>query len=269
MVEKGKSAFVGPELYRKSLGVIGLGAIGTLVANVALSLGMDVYGYDPYLSVDSALRLDRHIHVVKDLSELFKKSDYITIHIHLTDATRGMIDAKAIAAMKRGVRFLNLARGEIVDDDAMIAALETGKVACYVTDFPNNKIVKARHVVAFPHLGASTPESEQNCAVMAADELMDYLERGNIRHSVNLPDVSQEPSGVMRLCIIHRNIPAMLANITALLSRDGVNVENLSNKSKGDYAYTIVDLGSDVEPAVLADVKALSGVIRVRTLRWA
>ena len=269
VVEKGKSAFVGPELYRKSLGVIGLGAIGTLVANAALSLGMDVYGYDPYLSVDSALRLDRHIHVVKDLSELFKKSDYITIHIHLTDATRGMIDAKAIAAMKRGVRFLNLARGEIVDDDAMIAALETGKVACYVTDFPNNKIVKARHVVAFPHLGASTPESEQNCAVMAADELMDYLERGNIRHSVNLPDVSQEPSGVMRLCIIHRNIPAMLANITALLSRDGVNVENLSNKSKGDYAYTIVDLGSDVEPAVLADVKALSGVIRVRTLRWA
>ena len=268
VVEKGKAAFVGPEIYQKTLGVIGLGAIGTMVANVALSLGMDVYGYDPYLSVDAALRLDRHVHVVKDVNELYKKSDYMTVHIHLTDATRGMIDAKAIAAMKRGARFINLARGEIVDDDAMMAALETGKVACYVTDFPNNKIVKARHVVAFPHLGASTPESEQNCAVMAAKELIDYLEYGNIRNSVNLPAVSMERSGVMRLCLIHRNIPAMLANITALLSKDGANVENLSNKSKGDYAYTIVDLGSQVDDSVVDDVKALTGVIRVRTLCW-
>ena len=268
VVEKGKAAFVGPEIYRKTLGIIGLGAIGTLVANVALDLGMDVYGYDPFLSVDAALRLDRHVHVVKDINELYKKSDYITVHIHLTDATRGMIDAKAIAAMKRGARFINLARGEIVDDDAMMAALETGKVACYVTDFPNNKIVKARHVIAFPHLGASTPESEQNCAVMAADELIDYLENGNIRNSVNLPSVSQERSGVMRLCLIHRNIPAMLANITSLLSKDGANVENLSNKSLGNYAYTIVDLGSFVEDSVIRDVENLSGVIRTRVLRW-
>ena len=268
VVEKGKAAFVGPEIYRKTLGIIGLGAIGALVANVALDLGMDVYGYDPFLSVDAALRLDRHVHVVKDINELYKKSDYITVHIHLTDATRGMIDAKAIAAMKRGARFINLARGEIVDDDAMMAALETGKVACYVTDFPNNKIVKARHVIAFPHLGASTPESEQNCAVMAADELIDYLENGNIRNSVNLPSVSQERSGVMRLCLIHRNIPAMLANITSLLSKDGANVENLSNKSLGNYAYTIVDLGSFVEDSVIRDVENLSGVIRTRVLRW-
>ena len=268
VVEKGKAAFVGPEIYRKTLGIIGLGAIGALVANVALDLGMDVYGYDPFLSVDAALRLDRHVHVVKDINELYKKSDYITVHIHLTDATRGMIDAKAIAAMKRGARFINLARGEIVDDDAMMAALETGKVACYVTDFPNNRIVKARHVVAFPHLGASTPESEQNCAVMAADELIDYLENGNIRNSVNLPSVSQERSGVMRLCLIHRNIPAMLANITSLLSKDGANVENLSNKSLGNYAYTIVDLGSVVEDSVIHDVENLSGVIRTRVLRW-
>ena len=268
VVEKGKAAFAGPEIYRKTLGIIGLGAIGALVANVALDLGMDVYGYDPFLSVDAALRLDRHVHVVKDINELYKKSDYITVHIHLTDATRGMIDAKAIAAMKRGARFINLARGEIVDDDAMMAALETGKVACYVTDFPNNKIVKARHVVAFPHLGASTPESEQNCAVMAADELIDYLENGNIRNSVNLPSVSQERSGVMRLCLIHRNIPAMLANITSLLSKDGANVENLSNKSLGNYAYTIVDLGSFVEESVIRDVENLSGVIRTRVLRW-
>lgn len=268
VVEKGKAAFAGPELYRKTLGVIGLGAIGALVSNVALSLGMDVYGYDPYLSVDSALRLDRHIHVVKDLNELYRKSDYITVHIHVTDSTRGMIDAAAIAAMKRGVRFINLARGEIVNDDAMIAALETGKVASYVTDFPNNRLLRCRHVVAFPHLGASTPESEQNCAAMAVSELTDYLENGNVRNSVNLPAVSQERSGVMRLCVIHRNIPAMLASITSLLSKDGANVENLSNKSMGNYAYTIVDLGTSVDEGVVEDVKALSGVIRVRTIRW-
>lgn len=266
VVEKGKSAFVGPELYKKSLGVIGLGAIGSLVANIALSMGMDVYGYDPYLSVDAALRLDRHIHVVKDINELYKRADYITIHIHFTDKTRGMIDEKAIANMKRGVRFINLARGEIVDDEAMLAALDTGKVATYITDFPNNKLVQAPHVVAMPHLGASTPESEQNCAAMAVDELRDYLENGNIRNSVNLPAVSMERSGVMRMCIIHKNVPAMLANITTLLSKDGVNVENLSNKSKGELAYTMVDLGTKVDHAVIEDVRNLANVIRVRVI---
>ena len=266
VVEKGKSAFVGPELYKKSLGVIGLGAIGSLVANIALSMGMDVYGYDPYLSVDAALRLDRHIHVVKDVAELYKRADYITIHIHYTAQTEHMIDAKAIAAMKRGVRFINLARGEIVDDEAMLAALDTGWVATYITDFPNNRLVQAPHVVAMPHLGASTPESEQNCAVMAVDELKDYLENGNIRNSVNLPAVSMERSGVMRMCIIHKNVPAMLANITTLLSKDGVNVENLSNKSKGDLAYTMVDLGTKVDAAVIEDVRKLANVIRVRVI---
>ena len=267
VVEKGKSAFVGPELYKKTLGVIGLGAIGSLVANAALGLGMDVYGYDPYLSVDSALRLDRHIHVVKDIRELYKRADYITIHIHFTDKTKGMIDAQAIAAMKRGVRFINLARGEIVDDDAMLAALDTGWVAAYITDFPNNRLVQAPHVVAMPHLGASTPESEQNCAVMAVDELKDYLENGNIRNSVNLPAVTLERSGAMRMCVIHKNVPAMLASITTLLSKDGVNVENLTNKSKGDYAYTIVDLTTEVGQAVIEDVRALPNVIRVRVIR--
>ena len=266
VVEKGKSAFVGPEIYKKTLGVIGLGAIGSLVANVALSLGMDVYGYDPFLSVDAALRLDRHIHVVKDINELYKRADYITIHIHFTDKTKGMIDAKAIGAMKRGVRFINLARGEIVDDEAMLAALDTGKVAAYLTDFPNNRIVQAPHVIAMPHLGASTPESEQNCAAMAVEELRDYLENGNIRNSVNLPAVSMERSGVMRMCVIHKNIPAMLASITTLLSKDGVNVENLSNKSKGDYAYTMVDLGTRVDQSVIEDVRKLANVIRVRVI---
>ena len=266
VVEKGKSAFVGPELYKKTLGVIGLGAIGSLVANVALELGMDVYGYDPFLSVDAALRLDRHVHVVKDIAELYKRADYITIHIHYTDQTRHMINAEAIGKMKRGVRFINLARGEIVEDEAMLSALDTGKVAAYVTDFPNNKLVRAPHVVAMPHLGASTPESEQNCAAMAVDELKDYLENGNIKNSVNFPNVHMDRSGVQRLCIVNRNVPAMLANITTLLSRDGVNVENLTNKSKGDFAYTIVDLGTKVDESIIDDVKNLANVIRVRVI---
>jgi len=265
-VEKGKAAFVGPELYRKTLGVIGLGAIGALVANVALSLGMEVYGYDPYLSVDAALRLDRHVHVVKDIAELYKVSDYITIHVPYMDETRHTIDADALAAMKDGVRVINLARGELVDDDAMIAALESGKAACYVTDFPNNKITLAKHVVATPHLGASSPESEENCAVMAAQELRDYLENGNIKNSVNFPNVEMERTGVQRLCVIHRNIPAMLANITRQLSEDGVNVPNMTNKSKGDYAYTIVDVDSPVTDEAIADLKAIPGIIRMRLI---
>ena len=236
------------------------------MANVALSLGMEVYGYDPYLSVDAALRLDRHVHVVKDIAELYKVSDYITIHVPYMDETRHTIDADALAAMKDGVRVINLARGELVDDDAMIAALESGKAACYVTDFPNNKITLAKHVVAIPHLGASSPESEENCAVMAAQELRDYLENGNIKNSVNFPNVEMERTGVQRLCVIHRNIPAMLANITRQLSEDGVNVPNMTNKSKGDYAYTIVDVDSPVTDEAIAELKAIPGIIRMRLI---
>lgn len=265
-VEKGKSAFVGPELYRKTLGVIGLGAIGALVANVALSLGMEVYGYDPFLSVDTALRLDRHVHVVKDVTELYRVSDYVTIHVPYTPDTRHTINADTIAQMKDGVRMVNLARGELVDDAAMMAALESGKVARYVTDFPNNTITLAPNVVPIPHLGASTPESEDNCAIMAAQQLRDFLENGNIKNAVNFPNVEMERSGVQRLCIIHRNIPAMLANITAQLSGDGVNVENMTNKSRGDFAYTLVDVGSAVEESVIDDIRAIDGIIRVRVI---
>ena len=265
-VEKGKSAFVGPELYRKTLGVIGLGAIGALVANAALSLGMEVYGYDPFLSVDTALRLDRHVHVVKDVAELYRVSDYVTIHVPYTPDTRHTINGDTIAAMKDGVRVVNLARGELVDDEAMMAALERGKVARYVTDFPNNTITLAPNVVPIPHLGASTPESEDNCAIMAAQQLRDFLENGNIKNSVNFPNVEMERSGVQRLCIIHRNIPAMLANITAQLSGDGVNVENMTNKSRGDFAYTLVDVGSAVEESVIDDIRAIDGIIRVRVI---
>mgnify|MGYP002595877931 CR=1 FL=1 len=268
VVEKGKSAFVGPEIFRKTLGVVGLGAIGSLVANAAIQLGMDVYGYDPFLSVDAALRLDHHIHIVKDIRDLYKRSDYVTFHIHCTDQTRGMVDADAIASMKRGIRVINLARGEIVQDDAMIPALETGRVAAYITDFPNNRLLTAPHVIAMPHLGASTPESEQNCAAMAVDTLRDYLESGNIRSSVNLPEMTMDRSGVQRLCVLHKNVPGMLANITSLFGRDGVNVENLSNKSRGDYAYTMVDLGSKVGDNVIEDVRRTANVIRVRSLEW-
>lgn len=265
-VEKGKSAFVGPELYRKTLGVIGLGAIGALVANVALELGMDVYGYDPYLSVDAALRLDRHVHVVKSVDELYKVADYITLHIPYTPDTKEFINAEAINKMKGQVRVLNLARGELVCDDDMIAALESGRVAKYVTDFPNEKTATAHNVVALPHLGASTPESEENCAVMAVRQLEDYLLNGNIRNSVNMPNLSQEWSGIARICLIHKNIPAMLTKITTVLSKDHINVENLTNKSRKDYAYTMVDVNTRITDAVADELRAIDGVIRVRVL---
>ena len=213
-----------------------------------------------------ALRLDRHVHVVKDVAELYRVSDYVTIHVPYTPDTRHTINADAIAQMKDGVRIVNLARGELVDDEAMMAALERGKVARYVTDFPNNTITLAPNVVPIPHLGASTPESEDNCAIMAAQQLRDFLENGNIKNSVNFPNVEMERSGVQRLCIIHRNIPAMLANITAQLSGDGVNVENMTNKSRGDFAYTLVDVGSQVEESVIDDIRAIDGIIRVRVI---
>ena len=266
VVEKGKSAFVGPELYRKTLGVVGLGAIGALVANIALSLGMEVYGYDPYLSVDAALRLDRHVHVVKELDALYANSDYVTLHLPYMDATKNTINAASIAKMKDGVRIINLARGGLVNDGDLIAALESGTVACYATDFPNNALVAAPHVVALPHLGASTPESEDNCAVMAADELRDFLENGNIKNSVNFPNVVMERSGVQRLCVIHRNVPAVIAQITTQLGTDGVNVENMTNKSKGEYAYTMVDAGSAVGEKALEHISKVPGVIRMRVI---
>lgn len=265
-VEKGKSQFVGPEIAGKTLGVIGLGAIGVQVANIATKLGMTVYGYDPFLSVDAALSLSRMVHRAMDLETIYKNCDYITLHVPQTPETRGMINEDAIHMMKGGVRILNLARGGLVNDDDMLAALDTGKVAAYVTDFPNNKILQGKNVIAIPHLGASTPESEENCAVMAAQELKDYLENGNIKNSVNLPTLVQEWSGVARLCIIHRNVPGAIANITGLLSKDGVNVENMTNKSKKDYAYTVVDVGSRISEAVADEIRGLDGVFRVRVL---
>ena len=265
-VEKGKSAFAGPELYHKTLGIIGLGAIGVLVANTALELGMDVYGYDPYLSVDTALRLDRHVHVVHNVEELYRVSDYITIHVPYTPATKDTINAAAIAKMKGQVRVINLARGGLVNDEDMLAALESGRVAKYVTDFPDDRIATARNVIALPHLGASTPESEENCAVMAVRQLQDYLLNGNIRNSVNMPGVSLEWSGIARLCMIHKNVPAMLTNIMGVLSADNINVENMTNKSKKDYAYTLVDVNTRITEEVAAGLRAVPNMLRVRVL---
>jgi len=265
-VEKGKSAFAGPELFRKTLGVVGLGAIGALVCNAALELGMDVYGYDPFLSVDAALRLDRHVHVVKDVNELYRVSDYISLHIPFNNNTKDFINAEAIAKMKGQVRIINLARGGLVCDDDMIEALDSGRVARYVTDFPNVKVAMAKNVICMPHLGASTPESEENCAVMAARQLQDYLVNGNITNSVNMPAVSQEWSGICRLCLIHRNIPGMLTQIMTTLSADGINVENMTNKSRKDYAYTMVDINSRINDDHAEDLRRIPGMIRLRVL---
>ncbi len=265
-VEKGKSAFAGPELQGKTMGVVGLGAIGARVANSCHALGMDVVGYDPFLSVNTALSLDRNTRVVTDVDELFKVADYITLHLPYNSNTKHFIDEGAIAKMKGGVRILNLARGELVCDEDMVAALGAGRVSKYVTDFPNRAILRGKNVVAMPHLGASTPESEDNCAIMAARQLRDYLVNGNIENSVNLPQVSMERTGICRLCIIHKNIPAMLSNIMSTLSGEHINVENMMNKSRGDYAYTLVDVNTRVTEAMAEQLRGLTGIIRVRVL---
>lgn len=266
MVEKGKGAFAGPEIMGKKLGVIGLGAIGILVANAAYSLGMTVYGYDPYLSVDSAWKLSRHIKHSADMSEIFKECDYITVHVPLTPDTKGFINAESIATMKDGVRILNFARGDLVDSAAVIDALANGKIAAYVTDFPNDELIGVDGVIAIPHLGASTAESEENCAVMAADELREYLENGNIINSVNMPNVSMPRSTAVRVCVIHNNIPNMLAQISGVVSSSNINIEKLNNQSRKDYAYTMLDVES-INDSVVESIKAIDGVIRVRVIK--
>ena len=267
VVEKGKSVFAGPEIAGKTLGVVGLGAIGVLVANAALKLGMEVYGYDPYLSVETALRLDRHVHCVKDCEELWRRADYITLHLPYMESTKHTINAQVLELTKPGVRVVNLARGGLVDDTAMCAALSAGKVARYVTDFPNNQILQAPNVVALPHLGASTPESELNCAVMAAQVLREYLENGNIQNSVNFPNLSMERGGLTRVCALHRNIPNMLLKLTTVLSGAGFNIEHLSNKAKGEYAYTMIDLNAPVQEESLNALRAVEGVFRIRLIQ--
>ena len=265
-VEKGKSQFVGPEIQGKTLGIIGLGAIGALVANAAISLGMKVVGTDPFLSVGAALRLKPQVTVVKSNDEVFAACDYLTIHVPYNKDTEGMICAEAIAKMKDGVRILNYARGELVNDDDMIAALESGKVSCYCTDFPNAKTAHAKGIIATPHLGASTPESEDNCAIMAADELIEYLETGNIRNSVNLPNAEMTAVGT-KVCVIHKNVPAMIAAVTTAAASCGLNIENMVNASRGDFAYTMLDLKGEVSDTMMDTLGKIEGIIRVRVIR--
>ena len=265
--EKGKKQFVGTEICGKKLGVIGLGAIGAEVANAAVALGMEVYGYDPYLSVNGAWRISKEARHATSLEELCRQCDYITIHVPLTDKNPGMIGDKEIAAMKEGVVFLNFSRDKLVDERAMEAALTNGKVRLYVTDFANPLSVKLENAIVTPHLGASTEEAEDHCAVMAVKELMDYLDNGNIRNSVNYPDCDMGvPASEQRIALLHRNVPNMIGQISAELAKRNINIDKMTNKSRGAYAYTLLDLESCLPAEDEAALKAIPGVIRFRAV---
>lgn len=268
LVEKGKSQFVGGEILGKSLGVIGLGAIGAQVANAAIGLGMDVFGYDPFLSVNAALKLSRHVNVVKELDEIIKNCDYITIHIpYIASQNKGFINAGVIRKMKDGAVIINCARGELVENADVIKAAESGKIARYFTDFPADELIGVKNVICTPHIGASTPEAEDNCAVMAAKELIDFIENGNIVNSVNYPACSMPRTTSYRLLILHKNVTNILAQITGTVGSEGINIANLSNQSKGDYAVTMIDTDADVPDRALKHISALEGIIRVRIIK--
>ncbi len=266
--EKQKKKFAGCEIAGKKLGIIGLGAIGVKVANAAVHLGMEVYGYDPYISVDAAWNLSRSIHHINDVNDIYRDCDYITIHVPLMDATRKMIGKEEIAQMKEGVVLLNFARDLLVDEEVLVQALEEGKVKKYVTDFANPIVAKAPNTLVTPHLGASTEESEDNCAVMAVVELMDYLENGNIKHSVNYPDCDAGTCvDAGRVTINHQNIPNMLSQFTKMMGDAGMNISYMTNKSKGDYAYTVLDTGSPISEEIVQLLRGIEGVYGVRVVK--
>ena len=265
-VEKGKSAFAGYELTGRTLGVIGLGAIGGMIANTALALGMKVIGCDPFLSVEGAWNLDHRVVRAATFDEIFAVADYITLHVPATKDTKGMVCTESIAKMRDGVRIVNLARADLCVAGDLCAALESGKVAKYVTDFPTDEMMGARNAILIPHLGASTEESENNCAVMAARGLDDYLQNGTVRNSVNYPNLEQPRTGDARICVLHANIPAVLSGITSALAAGALNIENMTNKSKGDNAYTVLDVSPAPAADVAAHIRAIPGVCRVRVL---
>ncbi len=266
LVEKGKSQFVGPEIMGKKLGVIGLGAIGVLVANAAAALGMEVYGADPFLNVEHALKLSGKVHYVKSNKEIFEQCDYITLHVPATAVTKGMINAEAIASMKKSVRLLNFSRDALIDETAVINALDNGGMACYVTDFATDALIGHENVITLPHLGASTPESEDNCAVMACNEIRDYIERGDIKNSVNLPNMEMVITGSAKICVIHKNVEGVINNITAPISAAGMNIENMQSKSKKDYAYTCLDVSGNTS-GIEDKLKAVENVVGVRVIK--
>ena len=268
LAEKKKKQFAGCEISGKKLGIIGLGAIGVKVANAAVHLGMDVYGYDPFISVDAAWNLSRSIHHINDLNVIYKECDYITIHVPLLDSTKKMIGVDEIAQMKDGVVLLNFARDLLVDEEALAEALKAGKVKKYVTDFANPLVANTPNTLVTPHLGASTEESEDNCAVMAVKELMDFVENGNIKHSVNYPDCNAGACvDVGRVTINHKNIPNMISQFTKALGDAGVNISNMTNKSKGDFAYTMIDVSTPISSEVTKALKNIQGVYRVRVIK--
>lgn len=267
LVEEGKGAFVGPELQGKKIGVIGLGAIGVLVANAAHSLGMDVIGYDPYISIQAAWGLSRGVGKAESMESLLQESDYISLHIPLLDGTQDFLGAEQFAMMKQGVRILNFSRGELVSTAALKEAIEGGVVANYTTDFPNEELLQMDHVTCIPHLGASTPESEENCALMAVAELKEYLENGNIRNSVNYPECVMARRGVpYRLAVNHQNVPNMVGQITSLLAKYEINIEDMLNRSKKDYAYTLIDASNEPTEELIQKIEAIEGVSKVRLL---
>lgn len=267
-VEKGKKDFAGQEIMGKKLGVIGLGAIGAEVANAAAALGMEVYGYDPYISVNAAWGLTRDVKHITSADTIYEECDYISVHVPLLDATKGMINSETISQMKDGVVVLNFARDLLVDDDAMAEALKSGKVARYVTDFPNPKSVNMKGAIAIPHLGASTEESEDNCARMAVKEIMDYLENGTIKNSVNFPNCDMGVCRVAsRVAVFHENIPNMIGQITGILASAGMNISDMTNKSRDKYAYTLLDLETKVDEVTIEKLAAIKGVCRVRVVK--
>jgi len=266
MVEQNKNQFAGPELLGKTLGVIGLGAIGVMVANAAVGIGMRVIGFDPFISVESAWRLSREVIRAEGLESLLRQSDFLTLHTPLTDKTRGLLNEERFAVMKKGVRIMNFARGGLVNNEDLIEALKTGQVAKYVTDFPEEKLLKIENVLCIPHLGASTPEAEENCAIMAANQLKTFLETGNITRSVNFPDCTLERTGKVRLTVSNFNIPNMVGQITAILAEEKINISDLLNRHKDGIAYNIIDLDSDLSAEALLRIQAIEGVIRVRKI---
>jgi D-3-phosphoglycerate dehydrogenase len=266
LVEKGKSDFTGPEIKGKRLGVIGLGAIGVMLANDAVELGMDVMGYDPFISVDAAWRLSRSVRQAKGLEGLLADCDYISLHVPLNETTKGMINRERIALMKKGTRILNFSRGALVNNADIIEALGTGQVGVYVTDFPDEALLKTENVIPFPHLGASTPEAEDNCAVMAVNQTRDFLERGNIKNSVNFPDCDLDFRSPARIVIANRNIPNMVGQITSLLAAEKINISDMLNKHKGELAYNIIDVDGPLSDGVVEKIRAIDGVIMVRAI---
>lgn len=267
-VEKQKSKYAGNEVMGKKLGVIGLGAIGAKVANIGFRLGMEVYGYDPYVSVDAAWRLSSHVKHITNVEDIYKECDYITVHVPALDSTKGMINKDAFALMKDGVKILNFARDILVNDDDMIEALASGKVSKYVTDFPNAKIAGVDNVITLPHLGASTAESEDNCAVMAVQEIMEFVENGNIKNSVNYPAIDAGVcTSTSRITVCHKNIPNMLTQFTGAFSSKGINVTDMVSKSRGDWAYTILDVADKADASIVNTISAIDGVVKVRIVK--